>query len=172
MPRLRSFAPVSRPDATVLILGSMPGAASLAAGEYYAHPRNTFWDLMGELAGAHRSVPYAQRLQRLLDARIALWDVMASCERHNSLDADIEEDSIVPNDFAAFFDAHPQIGCVLFNGAKAEQSFRRYVLPTLSRPLHLQRLPSTSPAHAGLRPADKLKAWRQALARSTSHRRS
>ncbi|HLP98025.1 MAG TPA: DNA-deoxyinosine glycosylase [Sideroxyarcus sp.] len=162
MSRIRSFPPVADERATLLILGSMPGKESLRQQQYYAHPHNTFWKIMGELAGAHPALPYPARLQCLKDRGIALWDVLHSCEREGSLDSNIEQEA--PNDFAAFFAQHPHITRICFNGAKAEQSFRKFVpgkqqLP----PLNLVRLPSTSPAHAGMRYEEKLAAWKKSL---------
>ncbi len=161
MTRVRSFPPVENPQATVLILGSMPGKASLLAGEYYAHPRNAFWPIMGELAGADPCLPYLARIDKLKSAGMALWDVLACCVRDGSLDADIVEDSISPNDFRTFFMTHTQIKHVFFNGAMAEKSFNKYVRPNLqANPMNFHRLPSTSPAHASLAYHQKLDAWR------------
>lgn len=160
VPLLQGFPPVVGDGARVLVLGSMPGQASLAAQEYYAYKQNAFWRIMGDLVGAKPELPYAQRLERLKSAGIALWDVMAACERQGSLDADIVASSIQANDFAGFFATYPGISRVFFNGASAETSFRRLVLPALAdRGLHLTRLPSTSPAHAASSYADKLAAW-------------
>lgn len=164
MRRVRSFPPLEDRHARVLILGSMPGAASLAAAQYYAHPRNHFWPIMGRLFGAGPDLPYAKRVRRLKSCGIAVWDVLESCVRPGSLDADIEEGSIAVNDFAGFFDAHPGIGAVFFNGAKAESAYRRHVLKGLPSPacaLPVRRLPSTSPAHAALSFEGKLAAWEQ-----------
>lgn len=161
--RVSSFPPIARSDARVLILGSIPGVASLAAGEYYAHPRNAFWAIMGDLIGGGRDVPYRKRTQRLAARGIALWDVMQTCVRPGSGDAEIVEESIVPNDFAAFFASHRRIRRVYFNGAKAEQAFRRYVMRDLgarAESMQFVRLPSTSPAHAGVSYGKKLAAWR------------
>lgn len=156
-----SFPPIANRLARVLVLGSMPGAASLRAGRYYAYSHNAFWSIMGELFGAGPEVAYEKRILLIKRAGLALWDVMASCVRKGSLDSDIDEASIVPNDFSAFFDAHPQIRHVFFNGAKAENCFRRYVRPDLpDRGLQFTRLPSTSPAHASLSLQKKLAAWR------------
>lgn len=164
MPRIQSFPPIEHPSATILILGSMPGKESLRAGQYYAHPRNAFWPIMGELAGAAPALPYKARIEKLKTAGIALWDVLASCTRYSSMDADIEVDSICANDFASFFRKHPRITHVFFNGAMAEQCFRKFVLPSLPpRPLHFQRLPSTSPANASRSFEQKLAAWRVIL---------
>lgn len=161
MSRIRCFAPVADSEASVLILGSMPGKASLAAGQYYAHPQNCFWKIMGELAGAHRGLPYQERLEILRSAGIALWDVLGSCVRKSSLDAHIEPDSMVPNDFRSFFRTHGGITRVFFNGTKAEQCFLKQVTPTLglASVMHYQRLPSTSPANAGIPYEQKLMAW-------------
>ena len=164
MHHIQSFPPIENPTATVLILGSMPGKESLRARQYYAHPRNAFWPIMGELAGAAPELPYAVRIQKLKSAGIALWDVLASCTRHSSMDADIETDSICPNDFTSFFLKHPHITHVFFNGAMAEQCFHKYVLPMLkTRKIHYQRLPSTSPANASVRYEQKLEAWENIL---------
>ncbi len=163
MTKVSGFSPIARTDARVLILGSMPGVASLRAGEYYAHPRNSFWAIMGELIGAGRDVSYRVRIRRLVEHRIALWDVMQSCVRPGSGDAEIVEESIVPNDFAEFFEKHPRVRRVYFNGVKAEQVFRRYVLRGLGERgegIEYVRLPSTSPAHAGQTYRQKLAAWR------------
>jgi hypoxanthine-DNA glycosylase len=149
-------------DPRVLVLGSLPGAASLAAHEYYAHPRNLFWDLMGELFAAGRELPYAARVARLTEAGIAVWDVLHQAHRPGSLDADIHPDTLVPNDFGALFDAHPRLRTVAFNGQAAAALFRRHVMPGLPADPHrtFVTLPSTSPAHAGRTRAEKLALWR------------
>ena len=164
MPDIRSFPPVENPSAHILILGSIPGKESLRAVQYYAHPRNTFWPIMGKLIGAEPALPYEVRIQILKSAGIALWDVLASCTRHSSLDADILADTIFANDFTSFLRAHQHITHVYFNGTMAEQCFNRYVQPSLSNcSRHYQRLPSTSPAHASMPYEQKLKAWRVIL---------
>ncbi len=160
MSRINSFPPVVTPHSRILILGSMPGVVSLAAQEYYAHPRNHFWPLMAELLGFDRSLPYGERIGRLETAGVALWDVLQSCERKGSLDSNIEQASLATNDFNAFFDLHPAMNRVYFNGTAAEQIFRKRVLPGLrTRQLELIRLPSTSPANAGVSYAQKLAMW-------------
>jgi len=161
--RIESFDPVSDPKARVLVLGSMPGKASLGASQYYAHPRNAFWPIAERLFGIAAADPYRVRLRGLVANRVALWDVMKACRRATSLDSDIVADSVVANDFAAFFAAHPRIERVFFNGAVAQSAYRRHVVATLdaSRPLVYTRLPSTSPAHAALSFQQKLAAWRQ-----------
>src|SRR5512147_1506757 len=131
--RIRSFAPIAAPDARVLVLGSMPGRASLDAGQYYAHPRNAFWRIASDLLRFDPGASYAVRKKALTSARIALWDVLHSCVREGSLDARIEEEAA--NDFDRFFRSHPAISHVFFNGAKAEASFRRHVLAGIGKPL-------------------------------------
>ena len=166
---LVSFPPIANHNATTLILGSMPGKESLKQNCYYAHAQNAFWKIMGELVGAHPHLPYEERLHKLTHAHIALWDVLASCERESSLDTDICNEQA--NDFSAFFSLHPHITHVFFNGTKAEQSFNKLILKTQKLPsLFFQRLPSTSPAHAGMRYADKLQAWRIVIDRGLSTR--
>ncbi|KLJ01347.1 DNA-deoxyinosine glycosylase [Luteimonas sp. FCS-9] len=162
-PVLHSFAPVVAPGARVLVLGSMPGVASLDAGRYYAHPRNLFWPIMGALFDAGPDVDYARRLARLQAAGVALWDVASQCVRPGSLDARIEAGSVVANDIAGLLAAHPGIDRIRFNGSAAQALFRRHVLPTLATVPDLARLPSTSPAHAAMRLEDKLAAWRAGL---------
>jgi len=161
-PIRRAFPPVLGEAPRLLILGSMPSEASLAAQQYYGHPRNAFWPIMAQLLGLPAGTDYAGRAQALRDHCIALWDVIAACARPGSLDADIRPDTVQVNDFAALLAAHPSIRCIAFNGGTAEREFRRRVLPTLTKPhagIERLRLPSTSPAHAGMPFEEKLAAW-------------
>lgn len=160
---VHSFAPLENPRAQVLILGSMPGIASLRAQQYYAHPRNLFWRIIGEITECEATQTYAQRIAALRTSGIALWDVIALCTRESSLDADIDKASIVPNDFKSFFTRHLALTHVFFNGGAAEQSFNRHVRPNMKRTLCYTRLPSTSPAHAARSFESKLQIWRDAI---------
>lgn len=162
---IHGFAPITRADAHVLVLGSMPGVASLRAQQYYGHPRNAFWPIMATVFGFDVDAPYAQRVAALMAHKVAVWDVLATCQREGSLDADIAVQSIVVNDFALFVRNHPGLRRLCFNGATAHTVFRRRVLPQLPTPLpfELVPLPSTSPAHAGMPMAEKLRRWRLAL---------
>lgn len=155
------FPPIASGTARVLILGTMPGKASLRAGRYYAHPQNTFWRIMGGLLGFDPASPYDARVAAVESAGIAIWDVLKSCVRASSLDSAIEASSVVPNDFAAFLAAHPQIQRICFNGAKAEALYVRHARPRLAANPDVQhlRLPSTSPANASLPLAEKMRAW-------------
>ncbi|WP_345793255.1 DNA-deoxyinosine glycosylase [Thauera sp. JM12B12] len=167
-PLVRSFAPLFRADARVLVLGSMPGATSQAAGEYYAQPRNAFWQIMSALFGAGPELPYAQRLERLAAAGVALWDVISYCERAGSKDNAIIPASVKVNDFAGLLHDCPQIRHIFFNGTFAEKVFRRHVLNRVaSRELFLTRLPSTSPTYASLHFDAKLAAWQAVRAAVT-----
>lgn len=166
MPHVQSFAPIADAKARILILGSMPGKASLAAGQYYAHAQNLFWRILAEVTGAAPSLPYATRARALKASGIALWDVLESCAREGSLDSAIEEATLRANDFVSFYRAHPRVAQVFFNGAKAEACYRRHVLPSLgnlvARPSY-RRLPSTSPANASMSRAYKQRVWTRAL---------
>jgi double-stranded uracil-DNA glycosylase len=158
MNRVQSFPPIVSQRSKLLILGSMPGEASLRAGKYYAHPRNAFWHIMGELFGAGPSLPYQERVAILQSIGVALWDSLQACTRSGSLDVSIKEE--VPNDFPALLAKYPNITHVFFNGSKAERSFLRHTKPTLSEDRFVfARLPSTSPAHAAMRLEAKVQAW-------------
>jgi hypoxanthine-DNA glycosylase len=158
---IHSFAPIEVPRARILILGSMPGVESLRKEEYYAHPRNLFWRMLGMLCEFNPALPYAERVAALGAAKISVWDVLQSCTRQGSLDADIEKSTIVPNDFNAFFRRQSTITHVFFNGSAAEKFYRSEVLPVLlSHQIQYTRLPSTSPAHASMSFEEKLAAWR------------
>lgn len=162
---VQGFPPVATADARILILGSMPGIASLKQTRYYAHPRNAFWPIAAQVLGFDPAADYPDRLHALQRARIALWDVLQTCERPGSLDAAIRPDTLVPNDFAAFLQAHPHLIRICFNGAKAATLYRRHVRPQLPPTQSLQYLdlPSTSPAHAAAKFDEKLAVWREAL---------
>ena len=150
-----SFAPITHPNARVLILGSMPGEQSLALQQYYGHPRNAFWKIIFSVLETPFSTDYEQRKSILLDNQIALWDVLEACVREGSLDSAIEQE--VANDFDSFLKAHPNIQHIFFNGQKAAKYFKQYV--AVSDHYHLVTLPSTSPAHAGMSFEKKLVEW-------------
>lgn len=160
---VQSFPPLGNTRATRLVLGSMPGKASLQAGQYYAHPRNAFWFIIEGLFGIPRELAYARRVRELAATGLAVWDVLAACTRGTSLDSDIVPDSCVPNDFNGYLARHRLIRTIYFNGGPARALFERHVVPGLA-PGHLGiervTLPSTSPTHARRSHADKLEAWR------------
>lgn len=161
--RVQSFPPLGHSRATRLILGTMPGRASLLAGQYYAHPRNAFWFIIEALFGIPRELPYARRVRELAGTGIAVWDVLAACTRGTSLDSDIVPESVVPNDFNAFLSRHRRIAVIYFNGGPARRLFERHVAAGLGpahRGIERVTLPSTSPTHARRSHAQKLAAWR------------
>ena len=160
------FPAIARADARILILGSLPGGRSLGANQYYAHPQNAFWKIMGEIAGAEGT--YRERCEALMDRRIALWDVLASSVRPGSMDADIQNETAVANDFAGFLMAHQEVALVCFNGQKAAQMFARMVQPGLDdNKLRFASLPSTSPAYASMSYVDKLAKWCSVVSRQS-----
>lgn len=165
MNEVRSFAPVIGSDPRVIILGSMPGVASLEAVQYYAHPRNAFWPIMGELFGFDHDVGYDDRIGEIRKRPIILWDSLRSCHRPGSLDSNIDLASAEANDFPSLLNRFPDIRAIFFNGAASEKYFRKLAQPGLTEnfDIDLRRLPSTSPAHAGMRFEQKLDAWREIL---------
>ncbi|NBC46719.1 MAG: DNA-deoxyinosine glycosylase [Gammaproteobacteria bacterium] len=161
-----AFPPIVGDDARILILGSMPGEASLRQQQYYGHPRNAFWPILCELLGIAPSSSYAERSAALMEHGIALWDVIAACERPGSLDQSIRAQTVRVNDFAAFFSACPAIRRIVFNGGTAEREYERRVLaalPPRHQAIPRYRFPSTSPANASLRFEQKLSAWRRIM---------
>jgi hypoxanthine-DNA glycosylase len=140
----------------------MPGLRSLQAGQYYAHPQNSFWKILGHLYGAPVAT-YPQRIALVKKQGLALWETLKCCERSGSLDANIDTATIEVNDFEGFLKSHPGITRIFFNGATSEKEFMRRVLPTLAPKttarLFFARLPSTSPAHASMHIEDKIEAW-------------
>ena len=159
--RLSSLPPVVRADSRLLILGSFPGGASLRAQQYYAHPRNQFWPILGALLGLPLPErPYPERIGSLLDHHIGLWDVYASCRREGSLDTAIRDAS--PNDLASLLAGTPRLRLVVHNGT--ESARRMGEIEALGIPA--LRLPSTSPANARLGLEAKLAVWRDALERA------
>ena len=166
MTRVQSFAPIVGRHPRILILGSMPGVASLEAVQYYAHPRNAFWPIMGALFGFDHEVDYDSRIEEIRKLPIILWDSLQSCHRPGSLDSSIDIDTARANDFAGLLQRFPQICAIFFNGATSEKYFRRLALPELQAidDIEMTRLPSTSPAHAGMSFEQKLAAWRHILA--------
>jgi len=149
------FPPVIRADTRLLILGSLPGAVSLARGQYYAHPRNLFWRLIGAAIGRDlEPLVYEARLEALLDAGVGLWDTVASAMRKGSLDADIRLHEA--SDLATLAATLPALRAVAFNGAKSAAIGRPQLAAT---DLALVDLPSSSPAYASLPFERKREAW-------------
>lgn len=169
----RSFPPIEGPRAHTLLLGTMPGTASLGAHEYYAHPMNGFWPILLALVGAlpldrraWREVAYAERVSLAAAAGFAVWDVLAECERPGSLDGRIVRATERPNDIAGLVDRRPGIVRAGLNGRTAERLFARHarLRPDVDARVLRIALPSTSPAMASLTLEAKFERWREALA--------
>ncbi|VXB07867.1 Hypoxanthine DNA glycosylase [Brevundimonas sp. G8] len=143
--RRQGFAPVVDMETRLLILGSLPGDASLKAAQYYAHPRNGFWPLIGGVLGEDLATrPYEQRLDRLKARGVGLWDVIASAERSGSLDAAIRSPEAA--DLRGLVESLPNLRGVAFNGKLASKLGRRILADV--KGAALIDLPSSSPAHA------------------------
>lgn len=157
--RLQGLPPVVARATRLVVLGSFPGVASLQAQQYYGHPRNQFWPLLGALWGIElKAMPYEERLQELLQRGLGLWDVYASCRREGSLDAAIEQPEL--NDLAALRRLAPGLRHVAHNGAESARAMKRVA----ALGFEVQRLPSSSPANAGWSFDRKLAVWRAAFA--------
>ena len=165
MTRVQSFAPILGKHPRILILGSMPGIASLEAVQYYAHPRNVFWPIMADLFSIDAETDYAQRNAQISKAPVILWDTLKRCERSGSLDASIKRDTVEANDIPGLLTEFPEIRAVACNGATSANYFRRLVMPQISAEIEIELLPmpSTSPANAGMNFTQKLAAWRRLL---------
>ena len=157
----KSFNYIADKNTETLIIGSMPGVASLDAGEYYAYPHNFFWRFVFEAFDENFNIPtYKQKTELLLRHHIGLWDAAQSCVRDGSLDSHIKE--VTPNDFKTLFVHYPNIKCLLFNGQKAFQLFKKFNSNLLDTKEY-KILPSTSPANASIPLEIRRKLWLDAL---------
>ena len=158
MPEAKSFAPIINQQSTLLILGSMPGMESLRLNQYYANPRNHFWQILYKVFDAEPGDirDYQEKISFALGKGIALWDVIQSCRREGSLDTAIQDE--VVNEFGRLFSQYPGIRYVFFNGAKAYETFRKKVGMNAFPCLIYKKLPSSSPAHT-ISLEKKLKEW-------------
>lgn len=155
-PRLVGLAPVIAPCTRLVVLGSFPGAASLKAQQYYAHPRNHFWPIVGALLGVDlMAMPYADRIEAIRERGLGVWDVYAACLREGSLDSAIE--AAEHNDLASLKRLAPGLQAIAHNGGESARSMR--ITHSLGLPVY--RLPSTSPANASWSFERKLAAWRE-----------
>ena len=163
---ITSFSPIVNQSANILILGSMPGLASLAANQYYAHPRNGFWRIMADIYGFNPASNYDSKVESLNASGVAVWDVLQSCERFGSLDSAIINSSRVCNDFQTFFEQYSEIKLIGFNGSEAQKSFNKLVLPKVYlKDLSYVLLPSTSPANTQSL-EQKIAVWKKGLLKS------
>lgn len=158
----KSFSPIINHQSKILILGSMPGVKSLEKQQYYAHPQNRFWKLIGLLCNYNNlsDLEYDNKLNILLNNKLALWDVIKSCERKGSMDSDILNES--PNNFDLLLKKYPNIEKICFNGNKAYNAFKKYFPEFLLNYNHFV-LPSTSPANARFRIENLYDIWYNAI---------
>ncbi len=159
MNKVESFEPIIDPSARVLILGSMPGVQSLHEQRYYANPNNHFWSIIYAVFSMPIEVEYEKRIQFLRDKRIALWDVIKSCDRVGSLDTNIKDETV--NDFEQLFACYPSLKLIVFNGQKAFATYKKHVGFDLLEAEYLS-LPSTSPANT-MKFENKLEQWKLIL---------
>ena len=160
MALVHSFEPVIGNNPRVLILGSMPGIVSLQAVQYYANPRNAFWSVMADLFEIEIDCEYQHRIDQIKKLPIVLWDTIKACHRQGSLDSNIQKHQLEANDIPALLNQYGNIRLVACNGATSEKYFNQLVRKQLPDVIEVLRLPSTSPAHAGMTYEQKLSRWR------------
>lgn len=156
MGKCKSFKPAINENSKILILGSMPGIKSLELSQYYAHPQNRFWKIMGILCNRPdmASLDYTEKIKTLLDNGFALWDVIKSCSREGSLDSAIENEK--PNNIKGLLKKYPNIKTIYLNGNKSYSAFKKYFPELLPM---CKKMPSTSPANARFQIPELLKEW-------------
>ena len=164
---IKCLAPIETQDSNVLILGSMPSITSIKNRQYYAHPQNQFWQIIQKIIGVTAKLNYSNKIKMLNQAKIALWDMLASCIRPGSADSKITNG--ISNDINNFLQTHPDISKICLNGITAANYFRIYQNNNLNsifpkkRNLQICKLPSTSPANARISFNQKYQIWRSAL---------
>lgn len=153
------FPPVLGREPRLLVLGTMPSVKSLTEQQYYGHPRNAFWWIISKLCDFPLDLPYESRIKHAMASGIAIWDVAHSCHRPGSLDANIDQSTLVANDIPQLLRDNPSIELVAFNGQAAAKLFKKFI-GELSFSDGTLVLPSTSPANAGMKREDKLEKWK------------
>ncbi|HLA54482.1 MAG TPA: DNA-deoxyinosine glycosylase [Flavobacterium sp.] len=151
-----AFPPFAFPESTILILGTMPGEESLRLQQYYANKGNHFWKLMFSVFNEPFSSDYETRKSLLVKNHIAIWDVLAFCEREGSLDSKIKNE--VANDFETFYDSHPNLRAVFFSSKAASKFYDKYAVRR--KGIEYAILPSPSGANAGKTFSQKLEEWK------------
>lgn len=154
-----SFFPISTPETTILILGTLPGEKSLELGEYYGHARNRFWKIIATITHNDMPLSYSDKKDLLAKNNIGVWDIAHSAIRKGSLDVDIKNEE--PNDIDSFITNHPNLKVIGFNGKKSQALFDKY-FKRKSYLIYIT-LPSSSPANAGISFENICEAWEQLL---------
>ncbi len=157
--RISSFPPIVDQDSRILILGSIPGVKSLEMQQYYAHPQNKFWNIIFEIFDESFTTDYSEKLKILKKNKIALWDVIDSCERKGSLDSEIRNEKT--NQIFELLNDHPKIKAIFCNGQKSYKNLQKILGKDFPIPVFV--LPSTSPAHTGMKYKEKVISWRKIL---------
>jgi len=155
MNRINSFPPIADEHSKILILGSVPGAKSLEMQQYYAHPQNQFWKIMFHLFDEAFSSDYQRKIELLKQNKIALWDVIESCERKGSLDTEIKNE--IDNNIPQLIENHPNIKTIFCNGQKSYKNLVKILGKDFRIPSVV--LPSTSPLHT-IKFEEKLESWK------------
>lgn len=159
MSRCKSFKPQINESSKCLILGSMPGIKSLEMQQYYAHPQNRFWKIMGLICDKEiYNKSYETKIQTLLDNNFALWDVIKFCKRDGSLDSNITEE--IPNEISKLLKKYKNIEKICLNGNKSYSAFKKH-FPELLEKYQCYKMPSTSPANAKFKLEDLYEEWRK-----------
>jgi hypoxanthine-DNA glycosylase len=169
--QVMSFAALTPASMHTLILGTMPGVASLQANQYYAHPRNAFWPILYAIINnqtpdfnVNSDCTYKEKCKHLLAHGYGLWDVLARCNRPGSLDSAIVRHSEEANDIGALIDSQPSLHTIACNGRTAEKLFKRHVsMDPVKHALRVVSLPSSSPAYASMSLQQKFESWYQTL---------
>lgn len=165
MPKVHSIEPIIGRNPRIIILGSMPGIISINAAQYYANPRNLFWVMLADLFNIDIDCSYELKVQQVQKLPIIIWDTLKTCHREGSLDSKITSADIEANDIGALLMQFPTLEVIAFNGAASAKYFDRLVKPLLATDLNLElfKMPSTSPANAGMTQQHKLEIWRKLL---------
>ena len=163
MPKVHSIEPIIGRNPRIIILGSMPGIISIHAAQYYANPRNLFWMMLADLFSIDIDCSYESKVQQVQQLPIIIWDTLKTCHREGSLDSKITSADIEANDIGALLEQFPTLQAIVFNGAASAKYFDRLVKPLLAKNLNVEllKMPSTSPANAGMKRQHKLETWRK-----------
>jgi TDG/mug DNA glycosylase family protein len=161
--RVYSIEPIIGRNPRIMILGSMPGIISINAAQYYANPRNVFWIVLADLFGIDIDCSYESKVQQMQQLPMIVWDTLKACHREGSLDSKILNTDIEANDIAALLNRYPTVQAIAFNGGASAKYFDRLVKPQLANELSVEllKMPSTSPANAGMKREQKLELWRR-----------
>ncbi len=162
-PRVYSNEPIIGRNPRIIILGSMPGIISINAAQYYANPRNLFWMVLADLFSIDIDCSYESKVLQMQQLPMIVWDTLKTCHREGSLDSKILNTDIEANDIATLLKQFPTVQAIAFNGNASAKYFDRLVKPQLPKDLDIEllKMPSTSPANAGMKRAQKLETWRR-----------